>query len=269
MTQEETKNLPQTAQAYKVVNPFTRALAPPFIGRRRDFYIPKTPSSSKNIPNVNTYMNVFSSHTFTSLPLVHTLNPDFLRRHLWLCFLLVCESPRSGNLHVPWLSNSSSIILPNFTDSRSSRLCRFMGSSLWLRVFTNSRPRSFAGPRFQAIARTRLRGFESSGLQTTAHSHLRDFASFRLQIHAISLSLKTYSRISWTSTFRGWQVFLNSPTLAPRGSGLTLMIRFHEHFRISVKNVTLKMSEGTRVIRKPRNGRIEAHSQNYPSSPYK
>jgi hypothetical protein len=30
MTREETKNLPQTAQASKVVNPFTRALTPPF-----------------------------------------------------------------------------------------------------------------------------------------------------------------------------------------------------------------------------------------------
>jgi hypothetical protein len=59
MTQEETNNLTQTALDSKVVNPFTRALAPPFIGRRRNFYIPKTPSSSKNIPNVNTYMNVF------------------------------------------------------------------------------------------------------------------------------------------------------------------------------------------------------------------
>jgi hypothetical protein len=43
MTQEETKNLLKIAQASKVVRPFTRALAPPFIGRRRDFYIPKVP----------------------------------------------------------------------------------------------------------------------------------------------------------------------------------------------------------------------------------
>jgi hypothetical protein len=57
--QKETKNLPLVAQISKVMNPFTRALASPFIGRRRDFYIPKTPSHSKNIPNVNTYMNVF------------------------------------------------------------------------------------------------------------------------------------------------------------------------------------------------------------------
>jgi hypothetical protein len=56
---KETVNLLQTAQVSKIVNPLTRVLAPPFIGRRRDFYIPKTPLHSKNIPNVNTYMNVF------------------------------------------------------------------------------------------------------------------------------------------------------------------------------------------------------------------
>jgi hypothetical protein len=57
-TKEETKNLLKTAYASKVVNPFTRALVPPFIGRRRDFYIPKIPSNLRNIPNVNMYMNV-------------------------------------------------------------------------------------------------------------------------------------------------------------------------------------------------------------------
>jgi hypothetical protein len=41
------------------VNAFTRALAPLFIGRRRDFYIPKIPSKLRNIPSVNMYMNVF------------------------------------------------------------------------------------------------------------------------------------------------------------------------------------------------------------------
>jgi hypothetical protein len=57
--QKETVNLPCGGTSSKNLNPFTRALAPPFIGRRRDFHIPKTPSSSKNIPNVNTYKNVF------------------------------------------------------------------------------------------------------------------------------------------------------------------------------------------------------------------
>jgi hypothetical protein len=41
------------------VNPFTCAITPAFIGRRRDFYIPRLPSNLKNIPNMNMYMNVF------------------------------------------------------------------------------------------------------------------------------------------------------------------------------------------------------------------
>jgi hypothetical protein len=56
---EETKNLQKTALASKVVNPFTRALVPPFIGRRRDFYISKIPSNLRNISSVNMYMEVF------------------------------------------------------------------------------------------------------------------------------------------------------------------------------------------------------------------
>jgi hypothetical protein len=59
MTQEETKNPLKTAHTSKVVNPFTPALAPPFIGRQRDFYIPKIPSNLGNIPSVNMYMNAF------------------------------------------------------------------------------------------------------------------------------------------------------------------------------------------------------------------
>jgi hypothetical protein len=55
----EISNLRKSALASKVVNPFTRALGPPFIGRRRDFYIPRLPSNLGNIPNVNMYMNVF------------------------------------------------------------------------------------------------------------------------------------------------------------------------------------------------------------------
>jgi hypothetical protein len=59
MTQEETKNPLKTAHALKIVNPITRAIAPLFIGRRIDFYIPKIPSNLGNIPSVNMYMNVF------------------------------------------------------------------------------------------------------------------------------------------------------------------------------------------------------------------
>jgi hypothetical protein len=82
MMQEETKNLLKTAQASKVVSPFTRALAPPFIGRQRDFYIPKVPSNPRNIPNVNTCMNVFYiSYIYKPVTSSHA-KPGLLRRRL-------------------------------------------------------------------------------------------------------------------------------------------------------------------------------------------
>jgi hypothetical protein len=52
--------------------------------------------------------------------------------------------------------------------------------------------------------------------------------------------------VSWILTirrFEGVSVLPNSPTLAPRGSGLTPTIRFHKTFQILVKNVTLGTSE--------------------------
>jgi hypothetical protein len=54
----ETKNLRKPGLSSKVVNPFTGALAPPFIRTRRDFYIPRLPLNIENIPSVNMYMNV-------------------------------------------------------------------------------------------------------------------------------------------------------------------------------------------------------------------
>jgi hypothetical protein len=92
----------------------------------------------------------FTSHTFTSLPLVHTQNPDFLRRRIWLCFLLVRESYHSGNLRAPWLPNLSSSRFPNFADSRF----------LWFRRFMTSGLYKFATPK--------LRRFEIPDLHTFA-----------------------------------------------------------------------------------------------------
>jgi hypothetical protein len=56
---EGTRNPQKSVLASKVVNPFTRTLEPPFIRRRRDFYIPRLPSNLENIPSVNMYMNAF------------------------------------------------------------------------------------------------------------------------------------------------------------------------------------------------------------------
>jgi hypothetical protein len=53
------KESPKVCTHLKSCEPFTRALAPPFIGRRRDFYIPREPSTLRNIHSVNMYTNVF------------------------------------------------------------------------------------------------------------------------------------------------------------------------------------------------------------------
>jgi hypothetical protein len=84
MTQEETRNPLKTAHASKVANRFTRALAPPFIGRRRDFYIPKVPSNLRNIPNVNMYMNVFYITCIYKPATSSHIKLGFLRRCLCL-----------------------------------------------------------------------------------------------------------------------------------------------------------------------------------------
>jgi hypothetical protein len=53
------KESPKACTRLKSCESFTRALAPPFIGRRRDFYIPRVPSNLSNIPSVNMYTDVF------------------------------------------------------------------------------------------------------------------------------------------------------------------------------------------------------------------
>jgi hypothetical protein len=150
----------------------------------------------------------FTSHIFTSLPLVHTPNPDFLGRRLWLCFLLIRESPRSGNLRAPWLPNLTSGRFPNFADSRFRD---FAGS--WLRVFASSRFQSFAGSRFKIFARSRLWSFAGSRFPIFASSRLRSFAGSRFPIFASSMFLKTHftNFINLdVSRVTGFPEFLNS-----------------------------------------------------------
>jgi hypothetical protein len=76
------KESPKDCSSLKVVSPFTRALTPPFIGRRRDFYIPKVPSNLRIIPSVNTYMNVFYiSYIYKPATSSHA-KPELWRQHL-------------------------------------------------------------------------------------------------------------------------------------------------------------------------------------------
>jgi hypothetical protein len=95
----ETKNLWKLVLASKVVNSFTRALAPPFIWRRRDFYIPRIPSNLRNIPSVNMYANVFYISWFTGLisyiyksAISSHFKPGLLRWRLWLGSFLIPET---------------------------------------------------------------------------------------------------------------------------------------------------------------------------------
>jgi hypothetical protein len=67
MKREGDKQSLKVCTPSKVVNPCTRALAPPFIGRRRDFYIPRLPLNLENILNVNMYMKVFYIPWFAGL----------------------------------------------------------------------------------------------------------------------------------------------------------------------------------------------------------
>jgi hypothetical protein len=185
----------------------------------------------------------FPSHTFTSLQLVHTLNPDLLGWQLWLCFSLIREFP--------------------VQDFRSSWLCRF--EILDFRMFMIPMIHRFKIPENRMFVTPRLRGPKIPENRLFVTLRLR-----RPKIPENRMSLAPEKHISRTflnSTFWAWQVFLNSPTIAPQGSGLTPTIRFHEHFGNLVKNVTLGTSEGTRVTRKPYNGLIEACFAELPPSP--
>jgi hypothetical protein len=62
---------PKGCTHLKSYEPLSRALMPPFIGRRRDFYIPRLPSNLENIRNVNMYMNVFHTPWFAELISIH------------------------------------------------------------------------------------------------------------------------------------------------------------------------------------------------------
>jgi hypothetical protein len=134
----ETKNLWKPVLVSKVVNPFTRALTPPFIGRRMDFYIPKIPSSRRNISSVNTYINVFYvpwfagliSYFYKSATSSH-VKPGLLRLHLWLGFIPILDSFIHEDLHISWL--------PKFAD-------------FWSHVFTGSWFQNFAGSWFKNFA---------------------------------------------------------------------------------------------------------------------
>jgi hypothetical protein len=117
------------------MDPFTRALTPPFIGRRRDFYIPKTPLRPKNIPNVNTYINVFYiSYIYKSATSSHPKPGLFETTTLTLLLtgsrisLFVTSEPDLQHIlefPVSWSSWLRQFEIPDFRMFATPRLHRF------------------------------------------------------------------------------------------------------------------------------------------------
>jgi hypothetical protein len=155
---------------------------------------------------------LFPPNIFTSLPLVHTLNPDFLGLQLWLCFsrgswMSSPEIPELGLRRIPqvtlvsqlvracpcaWVPNRVFTKFPNQQFFRSSayQQLRFRAPACsWLLLLSNQDSRTL-----------HIREFETSQVQASKN---REFPA--PEKHALRTSLN--------STFRGWRVFLNSPTV--------------------------------------------------------
>jgi hypothetical protein len=88
-----------------------------------------------------------------------------------------------------------------------------------------------------------------------------------LQIFVSSLPLKTCITNFINLDVSRVTGFPEFPSTSPSGKRVDSDDPIPRTFRNFSKNVTLGTSEGTRVTRKPRNGRIEARLQNYPPPP--
>jgi hypothetical protein len=179
MTQEETSNLLKTAQTSKVVKIRLHVPSHPhFIGRRRDFYVPKVPSSSRNIPNVNTYMNVFYiSYIYKPATSSHAKHGLFEATSLtWLLagsrvspftkIFIRRDFRARASADIPDFPQTPDFMVSRDHDSESSQVRDL---------------RSFAGSRFQTFADSRLRDFSGPGSQIFATSRFLEnsFHEFR------------------------------------------------------------------------------------------
>jgi hypothetical protein len=129
----------------------------------------------------------FSPNIFTSLPPVHTQNPDFLGRQLWLRFF-------AGS----WMS-------PCLTSELDHRK---IPESIALR---GSRYRQLEIPCFRVFATPCLLRTKTPELRIFANLKLRRFQA--PEDREFPVPEKHISRTSSSLTFRGWRVFLNSLTM--------------------------------------------------------
>jgi hypothetical protein len=183
---------------------------PPFIGRRRVFYIPTIPLNSKNIPSVNTYTNVFFiSYIYKPTTSSHAKPRLFETTSLTLLLASSWISP---------FRKSSHAVIPELVLHQTSEFLIF--PILWLRRFMASGLHEFATSRLRGFETSRsshVRDFKASHVHGFGSSRVRDFEDLQIRDFGsprILCSWKHISRISWTSMFRGWQVFLNFLTVS-------------------------------------------------------
>jgi hypothetical protein len=199
MTQEETKNLLKIAQTSKVVNPFTRALVPPFTRRRRDFYISKIPSDPRNIPSVNMYINVFyisyiykpttSSHTKPGL--FETTSLTWLPTDSWLSPFRKSSNAVTAELELQQIPELRRLPISWFRRSMTPGLHRFTTS--WASQVQDSRS--------SQVRDSELRKSRASDLRRFAISELHRFKI--LDLHMFKIPENSFHEFRKTRRFEG------------------------------------------------------------------
>jgi hypothetical protein len=142
----------------------------------------------------------FLSNIFTNLPLVHTLNPDFLGQQLWLCFSANSwtssrVTPELGPREIPESAFASSSVraclrawLPNWVldrfPNRPSSEVHAIASSRF-RAFACSWPHFFIESRFPNFTHSRIRasqvpGFRKSWVSCPWKTCLKNFVKLNV-----------------------------------------------------------------------------------------
>jgi hypothetical protein len=225
----ERKNLRKPVLTSKVVNPFTCALAPPFIGRRREFYIPRLPSNLGNIPSVNMDKNVFYIPWFAGLisniykPATSShFKPGLLRWRLWLGFFLTPESLIHENHRSLWFPNQDFTRFPNFADSRFQDFAGF-----WFQDFAGFWFQDFADSNHSEIDnrfanRSQLRLLFSHIIRRLAWCRCSSEFPHECRLPAKQNTLLRRRHMNLSTnladpTFRGCKVFAQFPNTSPSG----------------------------------------------------
>jgi hypothetical protein len=135
------------------------------------------PSNQKNIPNVNTYMNVFYiSYIYKPATSAH-VKPGLLRQRLWLGFLLFANLLFIKTFTRYNLRTWSSV------DFRFSQIpipdCDFGTSQV--RDSRSSQIHDFGASQVQGSRSSQVRDFRASQVQDSRSSQVRDSRALQVQ----------------------------------------------------------------------------------------